>query len=473
MSLQQQFTQLAEQGDVRAIKRLYAQQLKVTRPDDDADAFQQLHQTYQWALGNCAGATGPQDSAGATAAEPAAAVSVAPSDQAHSAGEATTLHHTPQVVRVDCPLGEDLPDSPDAAVDQLLALSDGAGNEQFHKHVMRCMRQWPLDNRWAVGKALYHRLHNESPALPAGHVHVLAHVMGWDDVVNGMDPMEIHWLASRAEQKWLLAPGQGSQLRAEFNLQARHRNPKHKDFTGKQVAALLGNLKKPLPAWRHLLMSLWPNRSQQYRHLLDALRHPPHTTATPPLEARTVSWLDRSQTAHTREQLSLTLCRCLIMAMVIGLTPGLLYLHGGLILTAASAAKLVAGCVVAGVGLFALLTGYRALRDWQTQTEASPSRHRILRFLALPLLCLGTAASVYALPVGGLYTLGVVLAGLLQAVALARLGVRRGKLVELNQIAALAIFMGSLTVFPGLAIALLIWGWDAWKHRKQLNFRSP
>ena len=41
---------ISEDSDARAIKRAYAKKLKVTRPDDDPQAFQELHDSYKWAL---------------------------------------------------------------------------------------------------------------------------------------------------------------------------------------------------------------------------------------------------------------------------------------------------------------------------------------------------------------------------------------------------------------------------------------
>lgn len=473
MSPVQEFSLLAAQGDLRGIKRLYARQLKLTRPDDDAQAFQQLHHAYQQALAACR--DGMPCDAQDTAAPPAPSTAPRPAEDAGAAtaSVAVAQKDTP-VERVACELEDNLPATPEDAVDQLLALSDGLDDDQFYRRIRQQMRQWPLDSHWAIGKALYHRLHNHPPALPQGHVHALAHVMGWDDVVNGIDPMEIQWMAAMAQQQWLLQPAQQSNLRYELNQYARRQQDNPKELTGKQVRTMVANLTTDLPAWRRYLMLLLPSQSTHYRYLMDVLRHIPGTQARPPLNAQTVAWLDRSHSVRTREQLSYLLCRCVLVSLCIGLPAGALLLHGTDALNAANAIVVMLACVAAGIGLFSIITAYRALLDWQTQPETSRSRHRLPRLLALPVLCLSCAAVTIALADrSALYWLaGIVIAGILQRVALLRLAVRRGRPVSVNQIASFAMFMGSVTVFPGLGIALVLWAWDAWTHRRHFQHKA-
>ncbi len=42
--------EIPEDADARSIKRAYAKKLKLTRPDDDPQGFQELHDAYKWAL---------------------------------------------------------------------------------------------------------------------------------------------------------------------------------------------------------------------------------------------------------------------------------------------------------------------------------------------------------------------------------------------------------------------------------------
>jgi len=83
---------LDEDADERTIKRAYAQRLRVTRPDDDPAAFQQLHEAYQAALAWVQQRPVPLEAASAASAhvasgpepalEPAPAAAPAPADRA-------------------------------------------------------------------------------------------------------------------------------------------------------------------------------------------------------------------------------------------------------------------------------------------------------------------------------------------------------------------------------------------------------
>lgn len=224
-------------ADEPTIKRAYARRLKLTRPDDDPEGFQRLHEAYQQALQHCrqramaaAWDDGEDD---ADDGESVAADVVGA--HIHQAGHGTDPVETgvPEVADADTAhtvlldaeqlealIAGRMPHLPSAAAAAASAVPDAENRrfdfDGFFVETMERARDTPpaafstwlaarddlyhLELKQSVGEALFQRLGYDSIAMPPASLSVLETFFGQQD----------YWLAQRMAVRWAIEQEQTS-----------------------------------------------------------------------------------------------------------------------------------------------------------------------------------------------------------------------------------------------------------------------
>lgn len=424
-------------ADERAIKRAYAKQLRLTRPEDDPVAFQQLHAAYQAALAQLGG----------DAAPPAEGVA-------------------PQASTDDV--------DHDAVAAQLLAVAGHGDAALLQQALQQQPELWSLRGKHHIGHALLQRLVTHEPALPRTTFNALAECFGWDDPVQGVD---LHWLdavARRCEQHWLLSPAGAPALARRYS-----------DISETLLVPgsdVLPSLREPRPAWRNLLSTLQPSRAQQAISLLAALGYWHDLRLPPGLDAGQVAFWSRFGREGDAIHWQAGGLRALVISVVLGLlcTWGVVAswplpasadgaLDGG-----QRAALIIATAVLLAPGLWLTTRSIRALIRWQSLPEHAPAFLPGLRILTVPLAVAAVMGAFHLTllnttedPFTALLVLPMASAGVL-SMAGQRFVQRCAPAGQ--KVWGARMMIAIVLIVPALVVALVYWAKDLHAHRGQLRW---
>lgn len=175
-------------ADERAVRRAYAQRLKTTRPEDDAEAYQRLRQTYDAALAEIRwrvaerGRTEAQEVAGdpedrvpgEAEPKPAAKADEIISDPEDAAEAGPTQ---PEMV---LNLGIFLPD--------LLEQAKTLDSAKFRAWLAHILNAWPLIAMAAVSGHVLSAINGSRDPISSDNLRVISDLFGWAESLNLIDP---------------------------------------------------------------------------------------------------------------------------------------------------------------------------------------------------------------------------------------------------------------------------------------------
>ncbi|MEE7545950.1 hypothetical protein HF319_01820 [Xanthomonas sp. Kuri4-1] len=490
---------LAEDADERAVKRAYAARLKVTRPDDDPAGFQQLHETYQAALGwsrqfsalraaentienrrddahalevLAAGTSGstPFPNEAPPAARPDADGSPLPlPSEAHSSTSLATA----------VPLAMGMPSIDIAQMQmRILHYAQQQEPELLHAWLLAQPELWSLEHKPEIGTHLQRHLLENEEALSIYSYRVLAEFFDWEQALDATDFCLLQNACTRMHQRWLLQPTGYRELSEAL----RQRGDGAASVTN--VRKLLSLLGTETSNGALFAAMLWPGRPTRMRRLLDLIGYVPDGRKPPPplYRERASAWYLASErnmfnpiaamigTARSLIAAAVFFLLCLFLAMLDhNPAPGM-------------SPVLKVGCYGAAliVGAWVAWDGFISLLRWQSRHETHPCiSHPLLQRFFIPAI----AALATALIAAGKTQVAAAIALPLLVIALARWARRTGKQLELHWgwswawagifiLKSGIIVVGFLVVYPQATLVVTGIAWlsdliSQWNARKK------
>lgn len=497
---------LPDDADERAIKRAYASKLKTTRPDEDPEGFQRLHEAYQAALAWVRYGPHDDDVAWADEDETENDTDVGndeterdhlrEDDEARVpdrvVGEAMS---SPQDVRADTSEDEraQTADADDAVVfdhdaffDTCFQLAFDGAEGDLRRWLDAQPILWSLAHKAQIGHWLLQAMHHRQPPMAASRFDLLMDYFGLIDLRNAYDTYYLQRLRHRLQIAWELKT---SQLRALAERTAD-------DGTSvtaavRQVRRILRDLSRPFDWPRALLSALMPMYPTAVRRFLYRLDLGQLDQLPPPIEPQQVAFWDAAsdRARLTRERLAVVGSRVAAYAVL----ATLLYLGSTLLATPAYRATdadtwasiplhHVAALAISAMSLGWLLwTGYAMFSAWQARDDDPDEPRPMLRRFAIPAFLAVALAIVWTRPEGWIGGAGGML---LMAAALAawsrhreRSGPPLGRHLGYWRVFVLFVivrtigehqgWMNDAGLFGAIAgVALFVWAKDLWRQRR-------
>lgn len=360
---------LPPDADERMVKRIYAQRLRGTRPDDDPEGFQQLHAVYQAALEQCRRPVAAGSTRDAAIRPPATTVST-------DTPATITSHHDV------APL--DITSFCDAVIQR--AAEDQPETLSAWLHAQPALWSLPLKQR--VGVYLLSRLEHDQPPMQTACFHALLRFFGLDDALTYSNPLALQTLQRRLQLAWELQPDHTEALahRLALNTPAQRQG----------MDRWLRQLRRPYAPAQAALTALIPERAHELADFVARLTQKCPEDLPSTFDPRQINFwtqaIDRSQITAPRLLASGMRCLAILLcASVLGLLLGVLARTPPALLST-TALWWVLGTTAALCLLWFTWMALLALDSWHAAPEYQAVRWPWLNLLLVPLLCASSIA---------------------------------------------------------------------------------
>ena len=390
---------LADDADERDVKRTYAKQLKVTRPDEDPEGFQRLHDAYRYALEHVRERAWRGDDEEEVSTEtPAEAEELAPIDQIASAdvlpGPEASADSVATAIALDTALAstdteeeDDALDLP-AFLDQCIAHLSQDDPASLRHWLESQPALWSLQMKPHIGRWLLQALDERGSPVSSDNFEVMLKFFDMDHVLSGVDAWFLQSLGYRLRLRHELRPGHERELGGRIAAGT----PVHERFD--LVRRAMKQLRRPF-AWPGALWFALPyGRAPQMRRLvwnLDGGRIDHLGDAIDVRQAR--FWLDAGDTSRmSTPRRAVAAARCVALIWVVGLIAlAVRWLVADIApdqrgTEAMQAAILLVGGPGVAYALWEFWIAIRGYLHWQCAPEGEVVRWPLLRFFWVPLL---------------------------------------------------------------------------------------
>jgi hypothetical protein len=446
-------------ADEREIRRAYTARLRHTRPDDDPEGFQRLHEAYQRLLQirrHQAGQAPPAVTLAAVepTAAPPMALQAAPRPQ-----PAPVVRAEPVVA----PVRIDIHAFCNEAFERAATSDDRMLAAWLHEQPAF----WSFRAKADIGQQLMRRLYRDMPPMSADCLQVLLSFFDLDHVHAGHDTLALQRLARRSRLAWELMPEHRDALATRMGMVS--------STARRQLDRYLARLQRPYTWWRALTAGFIPNSAKVMPQFIRELAGT-YTEDLPPSVSQEQL---RFWTAAVRKG-PVSGGQVLFMAGVLLMLSLIVALGGAATMLFSSDTDMpmlaLLGIAVAWTGglTWIAMRYYMVLDEWLCRDEDRPARWPRLRLATIPLLWL--AGMILSLLIPLSHGLGI--AFLLPALWLSlRRYWRRHDMegfyaspgiTRIGLVAAVVILpLSPLWVFA--TATLLAWGDDLRRHRKVLR----